>query len=156
MNYANQSHQGGTDNGQDPAWVKEGKKNVAENKFLAALTDTLCKDLAALTGQGVNKLTKTDLVKGPAVDLLYHSLFGAAHVSYYTVPQIAEDLDEFLVKTLESMTNDKNYPNDNAFTITGANKVVEGKPNWSSLDNGISDTNLVQKLVAALLGNGKN
>ncbi|MBQ1663680.1 MAG: metallophosphoesterase [Clostridia bacterium] len=156
VNYANQSHQGGTDNGQDPAWVKEGKKNVAENKFLAALTDTLCKDLAALTGQGVNKLTKTELVKGPAVDLLYHSLFGAAHVSYYTVPQIAEDLDEFLVKTLESMTNDKNYPNDNAFTITGANKVVEGKANWSSLANGISDTNLVQKLVAALLGNGKN
>ncbi|MBQ5684434.1 MAG: hypothetical protein IIV27_02220, partial [Clostridia bacterium] len=75
---------------------------------------------------------------------------------YYTVPQIAEDLDEFLVKTLESMTNDKNYPNDNAFTITGANKVVEGKANWSSLANGISDTNLVQKLVAALLGNGKN
>ncbi len=156
VNYANQSHQGGTDNGQDPAWVKEGKKNVAENKFLAALTDTLCKDLAALTGEGVNKLTKTELVKGPAVDLLYHSLFGAAHVSYYTVPQIAEDLDEFLVKTLESMTNDKNYPNDNAFTLTDANVVKEGQPDWSSLANGISDTNLVQKLVAALLGNRKN
>ena len=145
---------GGTDNGQDPAWVKEAKKNVAGNKFLAALTDTLCKDLAALTGQGVNKLAKTDLVKGPAVDLLYHGLFGAAHVSYYTVPQIAKDLDEFLVKTLDSMTNDKNYPNDNAFSISGANNVREGKANWSSLDNGISDRNLVQKLIQALLGNG--
>ncbi len=154
VNYANQSHQGGTDNGQDPAWVKEAKKNVAENKFVAALTDTLCKDLAVLTGQGVNKLTKTDLVQGPAVDLLYHSLFGAAHVSYYTAPQIAKDLDEFLVKTLDSMTNDKNYPNDNAFSITGANTVREGQANWSSLDNGISDKNLVQKLIYALLGNG--
>ena len=154
VNYANKSHQGGTDNGQDPAWVKEAKKNVAENKFVAALTDTLCKDLAVLTGQGVNKLTKTELVKGPAIDLLYHSLFGAAHVSYYTVPQIAKDLDEFLVKTLNSMTNDKNYPNDNAFSITGANSVREGQPNWSSLDHGISDRNLVQKLIFALLGNG--
>ncbi len=153
VNYANQSHQGGTDNGQDPAWVKEAKKNVAENKFVAALTDTLCKDLAVLTGQGVNKLTKTELVKGPAIDLLYHGLFGAAHVSYYTVPQIARDLDEFLVKTLESMTNDKNYPNDNAFTLTGANVVKEGQPDWSSLDNRVSETNIVQKLVAALLGN---
>ena len=153
VNYANQSHQGGTDNGQDPAWVKEAKKNVAENKFVAALTDTLCKDLAVLTGQGVNKLTKTELVKGPAIDLLYHSLFGAAHVSYYTVPQIAKDLDEFLVKTLNSMTNDKNYPNDNTFTLTNANVVKEGQANWSSLDHGISDTNLVQALVKSLLGN---
>ncbi|NLD30469.1 MAG: hypothetical protein GX658_08745, partial [Clostridiales bacterium] len=87
------------------------------------------------------------------IDLLYHGLFGAAHVSYYTVPQIARDLDEFLVKTLESMTNDKNYPNDNAFTLTGANVVKEGQPDWSSLDNRVSETNIVQKLVAALLGN---
>ena len=75
-------------------------------------------------------------------------------MSYYTVPQIAKDLDEFLVKTLNSMTNDKNYPNDNTFSITGANSVREGQPNWSSLDHGISDRNLVQKLIFALLGNG--
>ena len=153
VNYANQSHQGGTDNGQYPAWFKEALSNVEEGKTLASLVDVLCRDLAGLTGQGVNKLAKTDLVKGPAVDLLYHGLFGAAHVSYYTVPQIAEDVNEFLGKTLRSMTNDKNYAADNEFTITNANQVREGKPDWSSLDNRVSETNIVQKLVAALLGN---
>ena len=156
VNYANQSHQGGTDNGKDPAWYKEARAYVKEGKFLAALTDVLCRDLAVLTGQGVNKLTKTDLVQGPAVDLLYHSLFGAAHVSYYTVPKIAKDLNEFLVKTLDSMTKDKNYAADNDFSITGANKVVEGQADWSSLNHGVSEANIVQMLIAALLGNGNS
>lgn len=156
VNYANQSHQGGTDNGKDPAWYKEARAYVKEGEFLAALTDVLCRDLAVLTGQGVNKLTKTDLVQGPAVDLLYHSLFGAAHVSYYTVPKIAKDLNEFLVKTLDSMTKDKNYAADNDFSITGANKVVEGQADWSSLNHGVSEANIVQMLIAALLGNGNS
>lgn len=154
VNYANQSHQGGTDNGQNPAWYKEARKNVEEGRFLAALTDTLCKDLAVLAGDGVNKLTKTDLVKGPAVDALYHGLFGAAHVGYYTVPKLAKDLNEFLVGTLDSMTEDRNYPDDNAFSIADANIVKAGQADWSSIDHGIPATNVVQALLKALLGNG--
>lgn len=154
VNYANQSHQGGTDNGQYPAWFKEARKNVKEGRFLAALADTLSKDLAVLVGDGVNRLTDTQLIQGPAVDALYHSLFGAAHVSYYTVPKLAKDLNQFLVKTLDSMTKDKNYANDNVFTLTGANVVKEGQPDWSSVDHGVPDTNVVQALVKALLGNG--
>lgn len=154
VNYAHKTHLAGLDDGQDPAWFREVRQNVSEGKFLAAFTDTLCKDLAVLTGQGVNKLTKTDLIKGPAVDLLYHGLFGAAHVSYYTAPQLARDLNEFLALTLDSLTIDKNYPNDLTFTITNGNVLKPGKANWSSIANGIPETNIVQKLIFALLGNG--
>lgn len=154
VNYVNQTAQSGEDNGSYPAWYKEARANVKEGKFVAALTDTLCKDLAVLTGQGVNKLTKTDLVQGPAVDALYHALFGTAHIAYYTVPQIVEDLDEVLIKTMDSMTKDKNFSADKDFTLTKANVVKEGAADWSSIDHGVSKTNIVQMLLKALLGNG--
>ncbi len=154
VNYAHKKHLAGLDHGGDPAWFREARQNVEDGKFLAALTDTLCKDLAVLAGQGVNSLAKTDLVSGPAVDALYHGLFGAAHVGYYTAPQIARDFNEFLALTLDSLTEDKNFPDDVSFTIDGANVVKPGQADWSSIDNGIPETNLVQKLVGALLGNG--
>ena len=154
VNYAHKRHLAGLDHGNDPAWFREAQKNVEDGKFLAALTDTLCKDLAVLTGQGVGKLTKTDLVDGPAVDALYHGLFGAAHVSYYTAPQIAADLNEFLAKTLDSLAHDKSFQQDRDFTITGANVVRPGQADWSSIDHGIPETNVTNRLIGALLGNG--
>ncbi|MBQ8063960.1 MAG: hypothetical protein IJ230_08510 [Clostridia bacterium] len=154
VNYAHQKHLAGVDHGSDPAWFREARQNVEDGKLLAALADTLSRDLAALTGDGVNKLTKTDLVKGPAVDALYHGLFGAAHVAYYTVPKLAFDFNEFLALTLDSLTQDKNFPDDVAFTITDANVLTPGETDLSSIDNGIPSTNVVQTLLKALLGNG--
>lgn len=153
ISYAHSTHLAGLDNGHDPAWYREARANVASGKTVAALTDVLCKDLAVLTGKGVNQLAKADLVKGPTVDLLYHALFGAAQVPYYTAPKLAKDLDEFLVVTLDSLTHDTNYPDDLSFRIYGANVVKPGQADWSSIESGISKTNVIQRLVAAILGN---
>lgn len=153
VNYAHQKNLAGLDHGSDPAWFKEARQNVKEGKILAAIADTLSKDLAVLAGDGVNRLTDTQLINGPAVDALYHGLFGAAHVSYYTVPQLAKDFNQFLYKTMDSLTKDRNYPDDLVFSITGANKVRPGEADWSSVANGIPSTNVVQLLVGALLGN---
>ena len=154
VNFAHKKHLAGLDHGGDPAWYREARQNVEDGRFLAALTDTLCRDLAVLTGQGVNTLAKTELIKGPTVDALHHGLFGAAHVGYYTAPQIARDLNEFMAKTLDSLAQDNNYKDDLTFTITGANVRKTGPADWSSVAHGVSETNVVQKLIGALLGNG--
>ena len=153
VNYAHQKHLAGLDHGSDPAWFKEARQNVKEGRILAAIADTLSKDLAVLVGDGVNRLTNTQLIQGPAVDALYHGLFGAAHVSYFTVPQLAKDFNQFLLKTMDSLTKDKNFPNDVTFTVANANKVRPGAEDWSSIANGIPSTNIVQLLIGALLGN---
>ncbi|MEE1187501.1 MAG: metallophosphoesterase [Acutalibacteraceae bacterium] len=154
VNYAHQKHLAGLDHGSDPAWFKEARQNVKEGKILAALADTLSKDLAVLVGDGINRLTDTQLIQGPAVDALYHGLFGAAHVSYVTVPKLAKDFNQFLLKTMDSLTKDKNFPADVDFVITDANKVRPGAEDWSSVANGVPSTNIVQLLIGALLGNG--
>lgn len=154
VNYAHQKHLAGLDHGSDPAWFKEARQNVKDGRILAAIADTLSKDLAVLVGDGVNRLTDTQLIQGPAVDVLYHGLFGAAHVSYVTVPKLAKDFNQFLLKTMDSLTKDKNFPTDVDFVITDANKVRPGAEDWSSIANGIPSTNIVQLLIGALLGNG--
>ncbi len=154
IDYAHKTHLAGLDNGKNPQWFTDAIEYIDSGKFLAALSDVLSRDLAALTGQGVNKLTKTELVNGKAVDLLYHALFGAAHVPYYTVPQLAEQLNEFLVVTLNSLTNDTNFADDRTFTLTDANVLKTTGADWSSIDSGISEDNVFQMLIGALLGNG--
>lgn len=153
VNYAHQRHLAGLDHGTLPAWYQEARANAESGALVAALGDVLARDLAVLTGDGVNTLAKTDLVKGPAVDVLYHALFGAEHVLYYSVLQIAKDFNEFLALTLDSLAIDKNFPTDKTFTVTDANVVRPGSADWSSIDNGIPETNIVNKLFGALLGN---
>lgn len=142
VNYAHKAHLAGLDNGVNPAWYEEARQNVEDGRFLASLMDVLTRDIG-------------ELLAGPYGEVLHHVLFGAANVSYYTVPQIAESFNEFLALTLDSLTYDKNFGSDVTFYVTGANVVKPGEADWSSIDNGL-DNNLVAKVIALLLGNGKD
>ncbi|MBR1704107.1 MAG: metallophosphoesterase [Clostridia bacterium] len=134
--YAHMSHLDGTDDGNDPAWYREAMDNLSEGKVLAGLTDVLCRDLAGLSNRNA--------------DLLYHGLFGAANISYYTAPQIAQDLNEFLYKLMMSLSHDTNYNDDVSFRLERGNVPTPGHPDNSSVENGL-EHNLICKVVSAAL-----
>lgn len=130
-NYVYQSHLAGTDDGINPAWVNDGIAKIQSGELLDEVLDVLTKNLAGLPASTVT-LFKSSV---PVIGQIFGIIIDDTKLSFVTnfldtllsagvngaqklMPSAFDKINEFLYNVVDSMSNDKNFTQDNNFTVT--------------------------------------
>lgn len=130
-NYVYQSHLAGTDDGINPDWVNDGIAKIQSGELLDKVLDVVTKNLAGLPASTVT-LFKNSV---PVIGQIFGIVIDDTKLSFVTnfldtllsagvdgaqklMPSAFDKINEFLYNVVDSMSNDKNFTQDNNFTVT--------------------------------------
>lgn len=130
-NYVYQSHLAGTDNGINPAWVNDGIVKIQSGELLDKVLDVLTKNLAGLPASTVKMfeqslpiigqiigITVDDSKLSTVTSFLDAALTVGVDGAQKLMPSVFDKINVFLYEVVDSMSNDKNFTEDNNFSVT--------------------------------------